>query len=187
MRSELPTATGWYAVYSKPQKEELAKFHLRLKSVETFFPRLLLPKFARKRKRIVPLFPNYLFVHINLRREYYTVLWTPGVKRFVSYNDIPARLDDSIAEYMMRQADSEGIVTARPELKVGQEIRVCGGSFDGLMGMLVEAPDAKGRIKVLMKLLNRETNVELPIHMVSGTWIPLRSRGAADRESQYPN
>jgi transcriptional antiterminator RfaH len=182
--------TGWYAVYSKPQKEELAQFHLRLKSVETFFPRLLLPKFSRKRKRIVPLFPSYLFVHISLTREYYTVLWSPGVKYFVSFNNIPVRLDDAVAEYIMRQADSNGIITARSDLKVGQEIRVCGGSFDGLMGMLLEAPDAKGRVKVLMKLLSRETKVELPIHMVTGTWIPHGSRVAEsvrDRESQYPD
>ena len=168
--------TGWYAVYSKPQKEELAQFHLRLKSVETFFPRLLLPKFSRKRKRIVPLFPNYLFVHISFTREYYAVLWSPGVKHFVSFNNIPARLDDAVAEYIMRQADSEGIIVARSDLRVGQEVRVTGGSFEGVIGMLLGVPDAKGRVKVLMNLLSREIKVEIPVHMVANTWVPQVSR-----------
>jgi transcription antitermination factor NusG len=81
--------TAWYIVYGKPQKEELAQFHLKLKAVQTLFPRLLLPTFSRKRKRVVPLFPNYLFVNIPLATEYYHVLWTPGVKCFVRFNDIP--------------------------------------------------------------------------------------------------
>jgi transcription elongation factor/antiterminator RfaH len=175
----MPT-TAWYIVYSKPQKEELAQFHLKLKAVETFFPRLLLPKFSRKRKRIVPLFPNYLFVNISLVTEYYHVLWTPGVKCFVSFNDIPVPLDDGIAEYLMQKANSEGIITARSDLKVGQEVHVCGGSFEGLIGMLVETPDAKGRVKVLMKLLSREIKVELPVHLVAGTWVPHGSNGQAE-------
>ena len=33
----------WYVIYSKPHKEEQAQFHLGLKGVETFFPRLHLP------------------------------------------------------------------------------------------------------------------------------------------------
>jgi transcription elongation factor/antiterminator RfaH len=172
--------TAWYIVYGKPQKEELAQFHLKQKAVPTFYPRLLLPKFSRKRKRLVPLFPNYLFVNITLATAYYHVLWTPGVKCFVSFNDIPAPVDDFIVEHLMQQANSEGIIDAHTELKVGQEVRVSGGAFDGLIGMLLEAPDGKGRVKVLMSLLNRDIKVELPIHLVTGAWVPRRSHPASE-------
>jgi len=173
--------TAWYIVYGKPQKEELAQFHLKQKAVPTFYPRLLLPKFSRKRKRLVPLFPNYLFVNITLATAYYHVLWTPGVKCFVSFNDIPAPVDDFIVEHLMEQANSEGIIDAHTELKVGEEVRVSGGAFDGLIGMLLEVPDGKGRVKVLMSLLNRDIKVELPIHLVTGAWVPHRSHGASER------
>jgi transcription elongation factor/antiterminator RfaH len=169
----------WYVVYSKPQKEEVAQPHLRLRAVETFFPRLVLPKFTRKRKCIVPLFPNYFFVHIDLAKQYFDVIWSPGVKCFVSFNDMPVPLDDGIAEYLMRQADSEGVIMARSDLKVGQEVHVYGGSFDGLFGMLLEAPDSKGRVKVLMKLLSREIKVVLPVHSIEGSWVPYGSQGGA--------
>ena len=72
----------------------------------------------------------------------------------------------------MRQADSEGIVVARSDLRVGQEVRVTGGSFEGVIGMLLGVPDAKGRVKVLMNLLSREIKVEIPVHMVANTWVP---------------
>jgi transcription elongation factor/antiterminator RfaH len=162
----------WYVVYSKPQKEEFAQFHLKQKGVEVFFPRLLLPRSSRKRKLLVPLFPNYLFVRIDLWRHYYAVLWSPGVKNFVSFNDTPAALDSRIAEYLLQRTNGEGIIAAQSNLKVGQEVRIRGGSFDGLVGMLQDAPDARGRVKVLMKLLNREIKVEIPVHLVQGSWVP---------------
>lgn len=34
---------AWYVVYSKPHREEQAQFHLGLKNIESFFPRLHLP------------------------------------------------------------------------------------------------------------------------------------------------
>ena len=161
----------WFVVYSKAQKEGVAEFQLRLKGLDVFFPRLLLPRFSRKRKRIVPLFPNYLFVRINLATEYYDVLWSPGVRCFVSFNDIPMPLDDGVLESFMRLANSEQVIRARPDLKVGQEVRIAGGAFDGLVGMLQNAPDAKGRVKLLMKLLSREIEVEAPVHLVASGWV----------------
>ena len=44
---------AWYVIYTKAQKEELAQFHLKLKNLNRFFPRLLIPVFSRKQKRIV--------------------------------------------------------------------------------------------------------------------------------------
>ena len=170
----------WFVIYSKPQKEEFAQFHLQLKGVEVFFPRLLLPRSSRKRKLLVPLFPNYLFVRISLGTQYYAVLWSPGVKKFISFNDTPAPLESRVAEYLIQRANPEGVIAAQSNLKVGQEVRIRGGSFDGLIGMLQEAPDAKGRVKVLMKLLSREIKVELPIHLVAATWVPHGSHGQAE-------
>lgn len=163
----------WFVIYSKPQKEEFAQAHLRQKGVEVFFPRLLLPRSSQKRKLIVPLFPNYLFVRINLWLQYYAVLWAPGVKNFISFNDSPAPLDDAIACYLVGNANEQGIIEAQSSLKAGQEVQICGGSFAGLVGLLQDVPDAKGRVSVLMNLLNREVKVRVPVHLVTGSWVPL--------------
>jgi len=166
------TQRQWFVLYSKPQREEVAQFHLRQKGVEVFFPRLMLPKSSQKRKLIVPLFPNYLFVRIDVGTQYYSVLWSPGVKNFVSFNDMPAPLDEDVAECLLERANPEGIIAAQSDLTVGQEVRIRGGSFDGFVGLLQNVPDAKGRVQVLMRILNREIKVQLPLHLVSSTWIP---------------
>src|SRR4029079_12965783 len=84
VRAIVPQAEDrqWYVVYSKPHGEDYARFHIRLKGIETFLPRLLLPISRRKHKRIVPLFPNYLFAYLDaFSHDYYEVIWAPGVRR----------------------------------------------------------------------------------------------------------
>ncbi len=161
----------WYVVYSKPHKEECAEFHLRLKGLEVFFPRLLLPQLSKKSKRIVPLFPNYLFVRLRLLEECHYVVWSPGVKTLVSFNGNPAPLEDETVAFLMRQATPDGIIKAQSSLMVGQEVRISGGSFNGLVGIIQKAPDAKERVKVLLKLLNREIKVELPLRFIKTSWV----------------
>ena len=58
----------WYVVYSNPHKEEQAQFHLALKGMKSFFPKLYIPA-AENRGRIWPLFPNYLFVRLHMETE----------------------------------------------------------------------------------------------------------------------
>lgn len=165
-----PEMQRWYVVYSKPHKEEVARFHLESKGLEVFFPRLLLPE-SRSRKRIVPLFPNYLFVRIDLSEKYHYVLWSPGVKRFIGFNGSPTPLDDNIVDFLMQQASDEGILTARSNLKVGQQVQISGGPFDGLVGIIEEPPNPKGRVKVLLNLLSRQVKAEVPVQFVRSGWV----------------
>lgn len=164
---------SWYVVYTRPHKEEFAQLHLRAKGLEVFLPRLHFPESFQKRKRIVPLFPNYLFVRIHFSEEYHYVIWSPGVKRFVSFNDTPAPLGENIVEFLMQQADTEGIITARSNLKTGEEVQIDGGPFNGLAGIIQEPPDAKGRVKVLMRMLSRQVKVEVRAQYIRTGWVVL--------------
>ncbi len=166
-----PEGRRWYVVYSKPYKEELAQFYLRLKGVEVFFPQLLLPESAKKRRRITPLFPNYLFVNIFLPKEYHYVIWSPGVKSLVSFNGGPVPVDDGIITFLRQEATPAGVIVAYSNLKVGQEVIVTRGPFEGLVGIIQEPPNARGRVKVLMRLLSREVKVELPTRFVDTGWV----------------
>ena len=162
----------WYVVYSKPQNEVHAKFHLELKGLQVFFPKLLLPESAKKRKRIIPLFPNYLFVHINvLSHEYYAAIWSPGVRRIVSFNGYPASIDEKIVQLLMRESGPNGIIVARSTLKCGQEVQITGGPLTGLVGIIHEPPNANGRVKILLQILNRQAKVDVPVHCINAGWV----------------
>jgi transcription elongation factor/antiterminator RfaH len=162
----------WYVIYCKPHKEAYAQFHLQSKGLDVFFPKLLLPNVSKTRKRIVPLFPNYLFAHLLISStEYFYATWSPGVRRIVSFNGCPAPIDGQIVKFFMEQADQDGIIPARTNLRAGQEVRITGGPLDGLVGIMQEPPNARGRVKMLLTLLNRQTNVEVPIQFIRTGWV----------------
>lgn len=161
----------WYVAYTKPHKEEFAHIQLLLKGLQVFFPRLLLPESVRKRRRIVPLFPNYLFVRIQDPEEFQYITWSPGINRLVSFNGVPAALDNEIVSFLMEQAGPEGVIMARSSLREGQQVQISGGPFDGLMGIIEEPPDAKGRVKILLSLLSRQVKVELPVYSIRSEWV----------------
>jgi transcription elongation factor/antiterminator RfaH len=162
----------WYTVYTKPQKEDVAQCHLAQKGLEVFLPKLMLPSDRTARRRVVPLFPNYLFARINAQSEQYGyVAWSPGVKRIVSFNGTPAPIESKIVEFLKSQTGDAGFIPARSNLKVGQEVRISGGPFDSLVGMIQEPPNAKGRVRVLVNLLNQQTRVEIPTRYLNAGWI----------------
>ena len=170
-------AKQWYAVYTKPQKECYAEFNIQKRGVETFFPKLALPKAPKRKPQNVSLFPNYIFVRLDILSELYSsVKWCPGVKRIVSFNGTPAAVDDLAIAFLMRQAQPDGTICARLNIEIGQEVSISGGPFDGLVGIIQNPPNARGRVGVLLNLLNRLTKVEVPVHFVNAGWVLSEAR-----------
>jgi transcriptional antiterminator RfaH len=162
----IDTQRNWYVVYSKPRKEEQVQLHLGLKGIESFFPRLQLPGSVRRNKGITPLFPNYLFVRIHLASESHYVIWSPGVKRIVSFSDAPIPVEDSVVQFLREKASAQGVIQAHSQLKPGQEVEIAGGPFDGFTGIIENPPNAQGRVKVLLKFLSRQISVKLGVEFV---------------------
>jgi len=167
----------WYVVYSKPHKEEQAQFHLRMKGLDVFFPRLDLVRVSERRKRVIPLFPNYLFVRIDLQTEFQYVTWSPGVKRLVSFGDRPIPLDERVVDFLKQQTDAEGVIRTHSQLRPGQEVEIRGGPFDGLIAIIQDPPDGKGRVRILLKLLSRQISVKLGVEFIKGEWVALKPVG----------
>ena len=172
----------WYVVYSKPHKENSARYHISAKGLEVFFPRLSLPRNAKRLNPVIPLFPNYLFVRLNAESEEYGfVSWSPGVSRIIGFNGRPAPLDDEVVGFLRTRSDSEGIIQTQSSLKRGQEVRVTEGPFSGLSGIISEPPNGKGRVKVLLTLLNRNADVDLPVGHIESSWTAANWTGTSRR------
>ncbi len=162
----------WYSVYSKPQKERFAQNQLQSKGVEVFLPQLVIPQATAVSRRVVPLFPSYLFVRIDISSgESAYVVWAPGVKYLVSFNGVPASIDDDVIEFLKDRADPSGQIQASSNLARGQRVRVTEGPFAGLDALIERPPDGRGRIKLLLNLLNRQVQAEIPIRFVESNWV----------------
>ena len=71
----------------------------------------------------------------------------------------------------MQESSSEGIIAARSTLKTGQEVQITDGPFGGLIGIIQEPPNAKGRVKILLQILNRQAKVDVPVQCINAGWV----------------
>jgi transcriptional antiterminator RfaH len=162
----------WYAVLTKPRNEEIAQFHMHLKNINVFYPKLFVPVPTKSGRQVVALFPNYLFVNIDLSStQYCQVIWCRGVKRLVSFGGMPSAVEDNVIEFIREQADPSGLIIAKSNLKIGDEVQIAKGPFKGLVGIIQEPPDTKSRVRVLMSMLSRHVQVEVPAGYIDMGWV----------------
>lgn len=158
---------SWFCIQSKPRQESVAAATLR-HEVEVYLPRV---QFRRVRShRVVlcteALFPNYLFARLDLTRHLRFVRHAQGVRGIVQFGAdrpiVPAGLIDRLRSV----APPDGVLFLEPELAAGQAVRVCGGQFHGLEGIIARLLPSRHRVTVLMDLLGGIVTVELPVQRV---------------------
>lgn len=156
----------WFVISTKPRREPFAQLQLGQRRVETFLPRIWEPAGFRRKQRIAPLFPGYLFVRIDLAEQYFDVVWTPGVRKFVGFGASPCPVEGTVIDFLSARVGPEGVVRVVPVFRVGDLVRVTHGPFEGLIGIIEHPGCGRGRVRVLMELLRRQTRVELPQQII---------------------
>lgn len=156
----------WYVVRTKARREAFAQDQLARRGVQTFLPRILEAGRSAMDPVVGPLFPGYLFAHLRLSLQHTAVIWSPGVRNFVSFGEIPCPLDEEVVEFIRARCGDEGIVRALPTFSEGDVVRVKYGPFSGLLGVVQGEVNARRRVQVLMDLLRRRTQVSLPTELL---------------------
>jgi transcription antitermination factor NusG len=133
MMTEASIGRNWYAVFTVPQNEKSAVKHLDLQEIESFLPTYETVRIWKNRQRmkiVLPLFPSYLFVHIN-SRERAKVLRSPGVLYIVGngreYLPLPYPEIEFLRSGLCRQR-----IEPYRELLVGERVRVKRGVMQGV-------------------------------------------------------
>mgnify|MGYP001264478398 CR=1 FL=1 len=152
----------WYVVSTKTRRERFAQEQLRRRGVHALLPQLADPR----RSAPSPLFPGYVLIRIDLEAQYFDVVWTPGVRRFVSFGHSPAVIGDDAIALLLDRLGPEGVLAARPAFQSGDVVRIRRGPLEGLVGILDKPGSGRGRVRVLLEMLRRQTSVELPDHML---------------------
>jgi len=156
----------WYVVRSKPRREEYAQDQLIRRGVETFLPRIVEPLRGRTETGVGPLFPGYLFARLDLLAQYTNVIWAPGVRSFVAFGDVPAAVDPEVVEFLLTRCGPEGVVRVVPTFDDGDLVRVTHGPLGGLVGVVQGRVSGQRRVRVLMELLRRSTQVSVPSQLL---------------------
>lgn len=161
-----PDERQWFVVSTKVRREYFAQEQLVFRGVETFLPRIIEPSRVRGKMTVAPLFPGYLFLNIDLQQQYFDVVWTPGVRRFVAFGTLPCPVDRQVIEFLHARTGEAGILRLERVFHPGERVSIRSGPFEGLVGIIERPVCARGRVRVLMELLRRQTQVELPQEIV---------------------
>ena len=108
------------------------------------------------------LFPSYVFVNMTMNDEsWHVVRNITGVTGFVGPGSRPTPLSDAEVDFL-------NFDTKRTELavKVGDNVVVCDGLFEGYNGTVQAVSDDLKKITVLIKRGRRDMPVELDANVV---------------------
>ena len=134
----------WYSIQTRYRFERKVTAQLQRKGLQTFLP--LLEEFHRwsdRRQPIyVPLFSGYTFARCdlsaNLRLE---LLHTAGVIGLIAFRGVAIPIPAKQIDDLQRLLSQKVPCALHPFLKVGQHVRIRGGSLDGLEGILRQRGD----------------------------------------------
>jgi transcription antitermination factor NusG len=151
----------WYAAYTRAQHEKQVAAELGMREVEHFLP--FYSSVRRWKDRRVqlelPLFPGYVFVRLALR-DRLRVLQIPSVVRLVGFSGQPTALPDTEMEIMRSGLSQSLRAEPHPFLTVGRHVRITGGPFAGLEGML-RRKKSRMRVVVSLGLIQRSVAVDV--------------------------
>ena len=87
----------WYVVYAKPRSEDVALDNLKRQGFDVYLPKIEQVRRIRKKatKVVVPLFPRYLFIRLDLGRQNISpIRSTRGVCQLVRFSNNPVAIPD---------------------------------------------------------------------------------------------
>lgn len=160
---------AWYCVRSRQKQEHLAAANLRRMGIEVFNPRLRLRR-ATQRGPVwfmEALFPSYLFARFELLARVAEVRVAKGVASVVQFGERASSVEDGVIVELRRLTGDSGIITQDQTVAPGKQIIVATGPLQGLFGVALQILPAADRVRVLLEILGRATEVELDARAVA--------------------
>lgn len=161
----------WYIFQSKTRKEDLLCEQLRIREIETYYPRLRVRPVNPRARKVKPYFPGYVFGRLDLDQVGRSVVdWIPGTLGLVSFGGDPASIPDHLISALRQHLDAINASNS-PALfhyHPGDVVAIHGGPFSGYEAIFDVHLPGRDRVEVLLKMLQGyQIRVELPLDLIS--------------------
>ena len=168
----------WYVIHSYSGYENKVRTNLERKvqslGMENEIFNVVIPmekevelsKEGKKKLVERKVFPGYVLVEMIVNdRSWYAVRNTPGVTGFVGSGTKPIPLTDAEVQQIMH---SMGVEEERPHIdfQLQQMVRLKSGPFADQVGRICDINEERGKLKVLVDMVGRETPVEIDFTQV---------------------
>ncbi len=151
--------SSWFCVNSHPKQERLVAQQLASHNFEVFFPVFEAHK-PNRHIVTLPLFANYLFVHLSDPLNWLRARHIEGVKSVLTYQPsaseyaVPLTVNSDIIEGLRGQSE---IISNAHVIKPATRVRIVRGPFKDLEGVCLSTVDAQKRVLLLLSIFHRET------------------------------
>lgn len=153
----------WYAVRTRSRHEKMVSEQFMRQGIESFLPLAKRTHTWTDRTKEVelPVFAGYSFVRMVFSSpDRLRVLQTHGVAGFVGIRNMGTAIPDTEIEDIRTLLAGGVPFEERTFLRVGQRVRIRGGSLDGVEGIL-SAHDEDQSLVVSVELIQRSLCVRI--------------------------
>lgn len=158
-----PAQPSWFALHTYPRHEKRVAAELHHKGVENYLPLISRRhQWSDRQKQVeLPLFPCYTFARLDPSAEARVkVLRINGVLGLVGGSGHGTPIPDSQIETVRTLLVNKVPLDPYAFLKVGQRVRVRGGSLHGLEGILVRR-NGNRRLVISVEHLERSLAINI--------------------------
>ena len=158
----------WYVVHTYSGYENKVKTNLDMRAqtleVEEYIYDVVVPieqvieiKDGKRKMVKRKLLPGYVMVKMEMTNEtWFVVRNTRGVPGFVGAGNKPTPLSETDFASVFDPAPQTQL-----DIHVGDNVRILSGLFENFTGRVTEIDEAAQRVKVVVPMLKRETDVDL--------------------------
>lgn len=156
----------WYALRSKPRKEDVVWQQLRDMGYDVFYPRLRVNPVNPRSKKIRPYFPGYMFVNVDIETVGTSAFqWLPHSTGLVQFGGEPSTVPENLI-YAIRKRVEE-ISAAGGEvfdgLKSGDKVVINYGPFEGYEAIFDTRLPGTERVRILLELLSNRRQISIEV------------------------
>ena len=168
---------NWYVVHTYSGYENKVKAniektienrHLEDQILEVRVPMQDVVEMRNGAKKSVSkkLFPGYVLINMVMNDDtWYVVRNTRGVTGFVGPGSKPVPLTEKEVAALGVETPRKTVV--EPTFKVGDNVAVTGGSFEGFSGVVQSVDVEAQTADVVVSMFGRETTVSIPLNQIS--------------------
>jgi len=146
----------WYAIYTKPGREDSVAFLLKNIGIDVLNPKLQSKKYKKNKliEVVETLFPCYLFAEFDKERYAHLITYTRGVRYIVGKKD-PVIVHEEVIDRIKEGMEEDGIIVVKPlGFEKGNTVLIKDGPFKDFCGIFEREIKGPERVMIFLSTLN---------------------------------
>jgi len=156
-KNGLMSKLNWFVVMSKPGRQDDITVRLNSAGYTAFNPKLNQYNKKRGQYLVQPLFPLYIFVKLDIEKDFKTINYTRGVLKILGIGKTPHPINEKIVTELQNRCKDGNLIEAKycfeEEMKAGDKVQITNGPLEGIEAVVSGTYNDKQRVEILFELI----------------------------------